>query len=165
VVPYQVFESSDGHIIIAIGNDTQFERFCELAGVPELARDARFSTNTGRVQHRTALLPELERIVKQRGSEEWAAEFDRHQIPWGPINTIDQVLKMPQVRHRKMRMPMTHPLSDRFEIVGSPLKLSDTPPVYDHPPPLLGEHTEQVLRDLLHYSDDRIQALHQEHAI
>ncbi len=165
VVPYQVFESSDGHIIIAIGNDTQFERFCELAGVPELARDARFSTNTGRVQHRTALLPELERIVKQRGSEEWAAELDRHQIPWGPINTIDQVLKMPQVRHRKMRMPMTHPLSDRFEIVGSPLKLSDTPPVYDHPPPLLGEHTEQVLRDLLHYSDDRIQALHQEHAI
>ena len=165
VVPYQVFESSDGHIIIAIGNDTQFERFCELAGVPELARDARFSTNTGRVQHRTALLPELERIVKQRGSEEWAAELDRHQIPWGPINTIDQVLTMPQVRHRKMRMPMTHPLSDRFEVVGSPLKLSDTPPVYDHPPPLLGEHTEQVLRDLLHYSDDRIQALHQEHAI
>jgi len=165
VVPYQVFESSDGHIIIAIGNDAQFERFCELAGVPELARDARFSTNSGRVQYRTALLPELERIVKQRSSEEWAVGFDHHQIPWGPINTIDQVLKMPQVRHRKMRITMTHPLSDRFEIVGSPLKLSDTPPNYEHPPPLLGEHTEEVLRDLLHYGDDRIQALRREHTI
>jgi crotonobetainyl-CoA:carnitine CoA-transferase CaiB-like acyl-CoA transferase len=117
------------------------------------------------VQHRTELLPELECIVKQRRSEEWAAEFDRHQIPWGPINTIDQVLAMPQVRHRKMRVAMRHPLSDRLEIVGSPLKLSDTPPVYEYPPPLLGEHTEQVLRDLLHYSADRIQALRQEHAI
>ena len=87
------------------------------------------------------------------------------------LNLYDRVRKlglglaMPQVRHRKMRVAMTHPLSDRFEIVGSPLKLSDTPPVYEHPPPLLGEHTEQVLRDLLHYDEDRIQVLRQEHAI
>jgi formyl-CoA transferase len=165
VVPYQVFESSDGHIIIAIGNDSQFQRFCELTGEPALITDERFSTNAGRVRYRGELLPTIEKVIRQRSSADWADNFDAVGIPWGPINTIDKVLELPQVRHRHMRVPMDHPLSEDFEAVGSPLKLTDTPPRYDRPPPLLGEHTVEVLEDLLGYDSERIDGLRRQGVI
>ncbi len=165
VVPYQVFASSDGHIIIAIGNDSQFRRFCELTEEPALITDDRFSTNAGRVRYRETLLPLIENIIRQRPSADWAEELDAAGIPWGPINTIDKVLELPQVHHRGMRVPMAHPLSECFEAVGSPLKLTDTPPVYDRPPPLLGEHTVEVLEGLLGYDNERIEGLRRDGVI
>ena len=165
VVPYQVFSTSDGHIIIAIGNDNQYRRFCELTGEPALNTDERYSPNAGRVRYREELLPIIEKVIRQRSSADWADDFDAVGIPWGPINTIDKVLELPQVRHREMRVPIGHPLSEGFEVVGSPLKLTDTPPRYDRPPPLLGEHTVEVLESLLGYDSERIDGLRRQGVI
>ena len=145
IVPYQVFEVADGHLILAVGNDEQFRRFCAVAGCAELAADERFSRNSGRVRHRALLVPLLAERLRQRARADWLAALDVAKVPCGPINDLADVFADPQVLHRGMRVPVAHPLSDQLELVASPLKLSATPVTLRRPPPLLGQHTDEVL--------------------
>jgi crotonobetainyl-CoA:carnitine CoA-transferase CaiB-like acyl-CoA transferase len=159
IVPYQAFATSDGHLVLAVGNDEQFARFCALAGCEALASDARFSTNAGRVRNRDALLPHVERIMRERSTREWAEALEGVGIPCGPILGIDGVFEEPQAVHRGMRFELPHPTAGSVPQVASPLRLSASPVVYGRPPPLLGEHTEDVLGELLGLGADARRAL------
>jgi crotonobetainyl-CoA:carnitine CoA-transferase CaiB-like acyl-CoA transferase len=155
IVPYQVFETaaasdaSKDHIILAVGNDGQFARFCEVAGRPELARDPRFAKNQDRVRNRTVLVPLLEAVMKQRGKAAWLAALEAAKVPCGAINNLAEVFEDPQVRSRGMVNAWEHPLDPALRLVASPMKLGATPVRTDRPPPLLGQHTDEVLTELL----------------
>jgi formyl-CoA transferase len=161
IVPYQVFAAADGHVIIAVGNDAQYARFCEIAGRPELATDARFASNADRVRNRTVLVPLLEEIVRARPVAFWIERLEAAGIPCGPINSIAQALADPQIVARGLRIDLPHPLAGHVPLVGNPIKVSATPPAYERPPPLLGEHTEEVLRELIGCSEEDLLALKQ----
>ncbi len=171
IVPYQVFEvapaadSSRDFIILAVGNDGQFARFCQVAGCPGLVEDARYARNRDRVQHRATLVPELERVMKRRGKADWLAALERAQVPCGAINRLDEVFADPQVRARDMVDRWTHPLRQNLHLVASPLKLGQTPVRTELPPPLLGQHTDEVLGELLGLDTTRIQALRTQQVI
>jgi len=145
IVPYQVFEAADGHLIVAVGNDTQFAKFCEVANCVELAAESRFAKNADRVRNREALVPLLARILKTRTKHDWLQALQAAKVPCGPINNLAEVFADPQVIAREMTVSLAHPLADSLRLVASPLKLSVTPPQYRRPPPLLGEHTDEVL--------------------
>ncbi len=147
IVPYQVFEVADGHLILAVGNDAQFARFCAVAGCDELAQDARFSRNADRVRHRATLVPLLAAALKRRPRGEWLEVLETAKVPCGPINDLAEVFADPQVRSRDMTVEMAHPLAGKIRVVASPLKLSATPVSYRRAPPLLGADTEQVLAE------------------
>jgi crotonobetainyl-CoA:carnitine CoA-transferase CaiB-like acyl-CoA transferase len=155
IVPYQVFEVADGHLILAVGNDGQFAKFCAVAGRPDLAVDPRFAKNADRVRRRDVLVPLLANILKTRSKQDWLATLEAAQVPCGAINSLEEVFADPQVRERGMTVQMPHPLTDALRLVASPLKLSATPVRYDHPPPLLGEHTDDVLTDFGIGADER----------
>ena len=160
IVPYQAFAASDGHFILAVGNDSQFARFCDVAGRPELAADERFATNPARVRNRSELIAILEPVIATRRCDDWLSDLEAHLVPCGPINTLDQVFADPHVLARDMRMAMDHPLAaDPIALIGSPFKLSETPVVHRHPPPTLGQHTDDVLQDWLDLSLEEITAL------
>jgi crotonobetainyl-CoA:carnitine CoA-transferase CaiB-like acyl-CoA transferase len=159
IVPYQVFAASDGHIVIAIGNDSQFVRFCEVAGVPQLASDARYRRNADRVRNREHLITQLEAIVRQRTVAAWVEQLEAAGVPCGPINDIAHALADPQVAARGLRVDLPHALAGRVPLVANPIKLSATPPTYELPPPLLGEHTASVLREIAGVSDQELQRL------
>ena len=159
IVPYQVFETQDGHIILAIGNDGQFRRFCELADQPHLAQDPRFVANRGRVKHRTQLIEALALLMKSKNTDDWLNLLEPEGIPCGRINSIDETLNDPQVVHRKMRTQALHSSLGEINLLGSPLKLSETPGEVRRAPPVLGEDTDQVLREVLGYEDIAISAL------
>jgi crotonobetainyl-CoA:carnitine CoA-transferase CaiB-like acyl-CoA transferase len=148
IVPYQVFEVADGHLILAVGNDGQFQRLCSVADCPDLATDPRFARNADRVRHRDTLVPLLAERLRTRPRSEWLEALDRAKVPCGPINDLAEVFADPQVRARGMTSVMPHPLADRLELVSSPLKLSATPVQVRRPPPLLGQHTDEVLAEL-----------------
>jgi crotonobetainyl-CoA:carnitine CoA-transferase CaiB-like acyl-CoA transferase len=148
IVPYQVFEVADGHLILAVGNDGQFAKFCEVAGCPELASDSRFVKNADRVRHREQLVPLLTPIMKSRGRADWLQALESAKVPCGAINSLQEVFADPQVREREMTVSVAHPHSDALRMVASPIKLSDTPVQYRRPPPLLGQHTDEVLAEL-----------------
>jgi crotonobetainyl-CoA:carnitine CoA-transferase CaiB-like acyl-CoA transferase len=148
IVPYQVFEVADGHLILAVGNDGQFERFCRVAGCPELAADERFRRNASRVRHRDALVALLGETMRTRGRADWLAALDAAKVPCGPINDLADVFADPQVLHRGMRATVPHPHHDALELVASPMKLSATPVQLRRAPPLLGQHTDEVLAEL-----------------
>lgn len=148
IVPYQVFEVADGHLILAVGNDGQFEKFCTVAGCPELAADPRFAKNAARVRHRELLVPLLAAVMKTRARADWLAALEASKVPCGPINGLDEVFADPQVRHRGMTATVQHPLAGPLELVASPLKLSATPPALRRAPPLLGQHTDEVLAEI-----------------
>jgi crotonobetainyl-CoA:carnitine CoA-transferase CaiB-like acyl-CoA transferase len=156
IVPYQVFETApaaDGskdHIILAVGNDGQFVKFCEVAGRPELAQDPRFSRNQDRVRNRAVLVPLLEAVMKQRGKPQWLAALEAAKVPCGAINNLAEVFDDPHVQERGMVHSWQHPLKDGLKLVASPIKLSATPVRTDLAPPLLGQHTDEVLGELLH---------------
>jgi crotonobetainyl-CoA:carnitine CoA-transferase CaiB-like acyl-CoA transferase len=156
IVPYQVFETAaapDGskdHIILAVGNDSQFAKFCEVAGRPELAQDPRFAKNQDRVRNRAVLVPMLEDIMKQRSKAAWLADLETAKVPCGAINNLAEVFEDPQVRSRGMVNKWAHPLDPALRLVASPMKLGATPVRTDRPPPLLGQHTDEVLAELLH---------------
>jgi crotonobetainyl-CoA:carnitine CoA-transferase CaiB-like acyl-CoA transferase len=145
IVPYQSFASSDGHFILAVGNDGQFRRLCNALGAGELADDPRFADNASRVAHRDALSTLLQAHFQRRPSAHWLALCKAHDVPAGPINTIDQVFQDPQLRARDMVVEMTHRDDAALRLVGNPLKLSRTPVSYRRPPPLLGEHNDDIL--------------------
>jgi crotonobetainyl-CoA:carnitine CoA-transferase CaiB-like acyl-CoA transferase len=148
IVPYQVFETSDGHMILAVGNDGQFAKFCEVAGRPQLAADPRFARNADRVRHRAVLVPLLAELIAARPRQHWLSALEAAKVPCGPINDLAEVFADPQVQSRGMTVPMPHPLADTLRVVASPMKLSDTPVQYRRAPPLLGEHTDDVLAEL-----------------
>ncbi|MBF9045931.1 CoA transferase [Rhodobacterales bacterium LSUCC0031] len=149
IVPYQVFATSDGHIILAVGNDGQFARFCEVAGAPELARDPRYATNPSRVRHRDTLIPELERLIAARSLDDWIAALNAAKVPAGPINDIGRVFADPHVQARGMRTAPVTRDGHHLAGVASPLKLSRTPAIRPTAAPRLGGDTFTVLAGLL----------------
>ena len=158
IVPYQAFEAADGHLILAVGNDAQFARFCAVAGCPGLADDPRFARNADRVRHRAALVPQIATVLRGRRRDDWLAALDAAKVPCGPINRLDEVFADPQVRARGMVETVPHPLTETLRLVASPLKLSATPPRTRRAPPLLGQHTAEVLSDWLGWRPDQIDA-------
>ena len=159
IVPYQVFACADGHLILGVGNDAQFARFCEVAGRPEWARDPRYARNAERVRRRDELVPMIAEVVRTRAQADWLAALEAVGVPCGPINRLDQVFADRQVEARKMRIDLPHPLSGTVPQVGNPLNFSGTPVAYSRAPPLLGEHTASVLRERLGLGDDRLAEL------
>jgi len=147
IVPYQVFEVADGHLILAVGNDGQFAKFCEVAGCPEFVADPRFASNANRVRNREQLVPRLAAVMKARPRADWLAALEAAKVPCGAINNLQEVFADPQVQAREMVVPIAHPLTDRLRLVASPMKLSATPVTYRQAPPLLGEHTQAILAE------------------
>jgi glutaryl-CoA transferase len=156
IVPYQVFACADGHLILAVGNDAQFARFCEIAGKTEWARDPRFAANAERVKRRDVLVPLIEAVMHSRTQGEWLAALEAVGVPCGPINRLDQVFADPQVRARGMRFDLPHRLSGTVPQVANPLHFSATPVAYTQAPPLLGEHTSAVLSQRLGLSAESL---------
>jgi crotonobetainyl-CoA:carnitine CoA-transferase CaiB-like acyl-CoA transferase len=167
IVPYQPFQTSDGYIIVAIGNDTQFARFCEMADCRHLAENPDFATNASRVGNRDALVPLLDQVFATRSSAEWLSGLEENKIGCGPINNLQQVFDDPHVKAREMVVNVPHPLAGDggAALIASPMKFSDTPVTYRHAPPLLGQHTEEVLREKLNLSDDDLLALREKEVI
>jgi crotonobetainyl-CoA:carnitine CoA-transferase CaiB-like acyl-CoA transferase len=146
IVPYQVFDAADGQLVLAVGNDSQFAKFCEVAGCA-FHQDARFRKNADRVRNREVLVPLLAEVLRRRGVQEWVALLEPRGVPVGPINDLAQVFDHPQVRARGLRVDLPHPLSGSVPMVASPIKMSATPVRYDRAPPVLGQHTSEVLRE------------------
>jgi formyl-CoA transferase len=165
IVPYQSFRARDGFFCLAVGNDGQWQKLCALVNQPALAQDPRFATNPARVQHREVLIPLLQIIFQAQEIDVWLEEIAAAGIPCGPVQTIDQVFSDPQVLARDMVWMMPHPTAGEVSLVGSPLKLSETPVAARLHPPLLGEHTEEVLTGVLGYTADHITQLRIEKAI
>ena len=150
LAPYQNFATRDGQVLLAIGNDGQFSRFCGVIDRPEWALDERFATNTARVHHRSALLALMQPVLRERSSAEWIALLHDKAVPCGPINTIAQAFDDPQVRARGLRVELPRDAGDgiaQIDTVASPLRLSRTPIRYHGAPPALGQHTDEVLRE------------------
>ena len=158
IVPYQSFQASDGWFVVAVGNDKQFESFCEVIGKPELSTDERFSTNSARVENREILLSMLKPIFLETSVSDWLALIG-DQFPCGAINNFEQVFAMPHVRERQMLVEMDHPTIGALPLVGSPLKMSGTPVGYHLPPPLMGDHTKVILQEVLGFSDEQVNGM------
>jgi len=168
IVPYQVFEvlppegsapGSRDHLILAVGNDGQFAKFCAVAGCPELAQNPQYARNTARVLHRAELVPLLEGILKTRTKADWLSALEAAKVPCGAINTLDEVFADPQVQERAMVRTWPHPIKPDLRLVASPIKLSRTPVREDLPPPMLGQHTAQVLQEVLGWSPEQVDTL------
>jgi crotonobetainyl-CoA:carnitine CoA-transferase CaiB-like acyl-CoA transferase len=149
ILPYQVMPTSDGYIVLSVGNDPTFERFCKLAECEELLEDERFQTNAARVSNRDHVTKTLNEITKKKTSEWWLDNLEKEKIGSGPINNLEQVFADPHVIAREMVIEMDHPAtgSKPMKLIANPIKLSATPPTYRKPPPLLGEHTDEVLQE------------------
>ncbi len=159
IVPYEDFPTADGYMILAVGNDGQFARFCREAGAPELAQDVRFATNAARVRNRRELIALLRRLTVQRSTAEWVAALEACAVPCGPINDLAGVFADPQVQARCLRQSMVHPALGEMPTIASPIRLSESPVSYRLPPPMPGEHTQQVLQQVLGLSSEEIAAL------
>jgi crotonobetainyl-CoA:carnitine CoA-transferase CaiB-like acyl-CoA transferase len=163
IVPYQVFETAPGaqgrdFIILAVGNDSQFAKFCDAAGCGDIAADPRFAKNQDRVRNRGVLVPMLEGVMRTKTKVQWLAALEAAKVPCGPINNIAEVFTDPQVIERGMVNTWSHPLRDEVNLVASPIKMSATPVRTERPPPLLGQHTQEVLREVLGWDDAHIAA-------
>jgi crotonobetainyl-CoA:carnitine CoA-transferase CaiB-like acyl-CoA transferase len=159
IVPYQAFATADGHVVLAVGNDGQFARLCEVAGRPALAGEPRFATNAARVEHRAEVVAALAPLLARRRTAEWIAALEEAGVPCGPINDLAEVFADPQVRHRGMRVEAPHPVAGTVPMVASPIRLSGTPVSHDVPPPTLGQHTREVLVELLGMDEGEVVAL------
>lgn len=158
IVPYQSFHAKDGWFVIAVGNDNQFKSMCRVIGQPELAEDVRFSANSARVENRELLIALLKPVFETKTVDEWLALIG-DQFPCGPINNFEQVFAMPHVREREMLVTMEHPTIGALPLVGSPLKMRGTPVEYHLPPPLMGEHTKEILKSSLGLTDEQVSGL------
>jgi crotonobetainyl-CoA:carnitine CoA-transferase CaiB-like acyl-CoA transferase len=159
IVPYQTFATSDGWIIVAVGNDMQFRKFVVEGGRPELADDERFATNPARVRNRDLLVPLLAEMVRSRAKYEWIDALEAVGVPCGPINTLAEVFENEQVIARGMEQALVHPSGGTVRFARNPIRMSVTPPRAVAHPPMLGEHTDAVLRETLGYEDARLDAL------
>ncbi|WP_237065174.1 CaiB/BaiF CoA transferase family protein [Microbulbifer guangxiensis] len=159
IVPYQAVPSKDGYFMLAVGNDEQFKRFCNIAGLDDLPGQAAYATNSARVLAREQLVPLIEAATRERESGWWLEKLSEAHVPCGPINTLDEVFADPQVQARGMVIEQEHPVAGKVRTVRNPALFSESPLEYDQAPPVLGEHTNAVLRDLLGKSDDEIAAL------
>ncbi|HEV8457637.1 MAG TPA: CoA transferase [Methylomirabilota bacterium] len=159
LVPYQAFRARDGYLIIGAGNDRLWKAFCEVIGAPEWADDPRFDTNLKRVERREELVRLIEARLQARSRDQWIAAFAAAGLPTGPINAVDQVFRDPQVLHRGMVQEIEHPTAGRVKLVGIPVKFTATPGEIRLPPPLLGQHTEELLTGLLGLTASEIAAL------
>ena len=153
IVPYQAFQTADGYLMLAVGNDAQFERFCAAAGAPQLAQDAGFRSNEQRVAHRAALVPQVAALLRTRTTRDWLAALEAAQVPCGPINDLAQVFAEPQVRHRGLRMDLPHPTAGSTPGVRNPVRFSRTAIEYERAPPPLGADTRDELRQRLGLDD------------
>ncbi|VWC17882.1 L-carnitine dehydratase/bile acid-inducible protein F [Burkholderia lata] len=165
IVPYQTFQTRDGWIIVAVGNDGQFRKFVEAGGLPELADDERFATNPSRVRHRDTLVPILAEMVRARDKADWIGALEAAGVPCGPINDLDEVFDNEQVVARGMQVSLPHPCGADAKLVRNPIRMSATPPDARTAPPLLGAQTDDVLRNMLGYDDAKIAALRAKQAI
>ena len=165
IVPYQAFATADGYLIIAVGNDRQFTRLCELLGCPELAVDQRFARNSARVRNRELLIPLIQEVISKRRTRQWLDTLEKAGIPAGPINDLEQVFQDPQVRQRGMRIELPHPLAGSTPSVANPLRLSATPPRCERAPPTLGQHNAEMLGEILGLDDNTLARLHAEGVI
>jgi len=159
IVPYGTFDTLDGQMMLAVGNDDQWRRFCTVAGRPELAADECFSTNPRRVDNRALLWPIVTDILRTRTRDDWVASLRQATVPCGPVRTIGEMVGDPQLAARGMITAMRHPTAGDLRLVGNPVKLSDTPSVTDTPAPLLGQHTETILRQELGLSGEEFEEL------
>jgi formyl-CoA transferase len=159
LVPYQVFACSDGHLVVAAGNDNLFRGLCRALNAPELAVDPRFNTNPGRVRNRESLIEILENIFATEGVAIWNDRLQSESVPVGPINDLSQVFADPHVKERGMCVTVEHPVAGPTPLVASPIRFSETAITYENPPPLLGEHTERTLSKLLNIGEADIKAL------
>jgi crotonobetainyl-CoA:carnitine CoA-transferase CaiB-like acyl-CoA transferase len=162
IVPYHVFRAADEFLIVAVGNDSQFAKFCEVLGPSEWARDPRFATNPQRVRHRDLLVGMIAERMRTRPAREWLAALEPSGVPCGPINDLQQVFDDPQVRHRRMEVRAPHPAAGEVRMVANPIKFSATPVTHEIPPPLLGEHTDEVLATVLGMEEGEIGRLRKE---
>ena len=159
IVPYQAFATADGYLMLAVGNDRQFAGFCGVAGLPELAADARYRTNAGRVANRATLVPEIDRLCRQKTTRQWLDALAPVGVPCGPINNLAEVFDEPQVKHRKMRFDLPHPQGGQVPQVRNPVLYSRTNLEYRDAPPLLGQHTAEVLKRELGLAAGELQSL------
>jgi formyl-CoA transferase len=159
LLPYEVFPTADGHLILGAGNDSQWASFCSAAGRHDLASDPRFRTMPDRIRNREALIPIIQGIMKTRANHDWIERLEAANVPCGPINSYKEVFEDPQVRHRGLKVEMPHPLAGSIAGVASPMRLSETPVTYDAPPPLLGQHTREVLASVLGLSGGELDRL------
>jgi glutaryl-CoA transferase len=156
IVPYQVFAARDGHIIVAVGNENQFARMCEVIGRPELASDARFASNASRVHNRKELVAILQGIFVTRTMRDWLQALERAGVPCGPINTVANVFADPQVQARALKLDLPHPSIGSVPSVANPIKYSATPIDYRSAPPMLGADTDEILREMLGVTPEEI---------
>jgi len=163
IVPYQVFQTSDSFFVLAVGNEIQFRKFCEFAGAPDLPEDPRFKTNTDRVKNRNILAPMLTKLTQRNSTQFWLEGLEKLQVPCGPVNTIKDVFDDPQIQHREMEISLPHPLSGKGDVslIGSPVKMSATPVSYRHAPPTLGQHTNEILAEMLGMDEEECRELAQ----
>ena len=165
IVPYQVFPTKDGSVILACGNDNLFSKFCEAAGCKHLVTDERFAKNAGRVQNRGVLVPMLNDVFAQKTTKQWVAILEQAGVPNGPINSIAEAFEEEQVKARGMKFDLPHPTGGSVPMISSPMKFSDTPLEQITPPPMLGQHTDAVLGQILGRDADAIKRLREAGAI
>ncbi|WP_205854858.1 CaiB/BaiF CoA transferase family protein [Piscinibacter defluvii] len=159
IVPYQDFPTADGHMIVTVGNDSQFASFCGVLGRADWARDERYATNPQRVRHRDALVAAIGEITRTRRTDDWIAAMEAANVPCGPINTLDRVFDNEQVRARGLRVELPHQEASAVPLVANPIRLSESPVAYRSAPPTLGQHCEEVLHDWLGLEPEAIAAL------
>lgn len=157
IVPYEVFEASDGHFVLAIGNDRQFADFCKVANCSELSENPDYQTNDARVKNRHILVPILQDIIKTKPKDTWIDLLEKEHVPTGNVQTISEVFNHPQTTAREMVINMAHPDTDQdIKLIGNPIKMSETPVSYRHAPPKMGANTDDILTEILHLSDDEV---------
>lgn len=159
IVPYEAFKASDQYIIVAVGNDGQFERFVGAAGLPELATDERFATNSARVANRDVLIPIIQGFLAEKSAADWIDVLEKVGVPCGPINDMEQVFAHPQIKERGLQMELPHPLAGSVPQVANPIKFEGESLEYQNAPPTLGQHSDEVLRGILEMDDAEIAAL------
>ncbi|HBV00538.1 CaiB/BaiF CoA transferase family protein [Thalassospira lucentensis] len=159
IVPYEAFPSADGYLILAVGNDSQFKSFCEVAGLNDLPADTRYVTNRSRVANRETLVPMIRRAMVTKTTDQWIAVLEKANVPCGPINTLDRVFDNPQVQHRGMIRYLDHPVAGKIPTVANPIKFSKTPISGETAAPMLGQHSDEILRKVADLSDEQIEKL------
>ena len=159
IVPYQAFQTADDYIVVAIGNNEQWRRFCGVVGHQDVADDERFATNPGRVEHREVLIPMLEKIMKERSASEWIEQFEDAEVPAGPVNTLDRVFADPQIAAREMLLEVPHPKIGMLKMAGTPIKMTGMEERSTLAPPQLGEHTDEILTSVLDMKEGEIHRL------